>query len=170
MDEVFTVYKLIILYILERAEGDMTQAMVSSFLLESGYANFVSLAESYDQLEKRGLVKIVSRGEKTFLHPTDAGRQAFGFFGRQLNPRIRSQIDDWLIENGQKIREDRDVSAVYEKMTSGVYEVRMSVKERDVTLLEVKLSVPDAVSAASIAEQWNEKNADIYHYLIENLF
>ena len=151
MDEVFTVYKLIILYILERAEGDVTQAMVSSFLLESGYANFVSLAESYDQLEKRGLVKIVSRGEKTFLHPTDAGRQAFGFFGRQLNPRIRSQIDDWLIENGQKIREDRDVSAVYEKMNSGVYEVRMSVKE-------------------SIAEQWNEKNADIYHYLIENLF
>ena len=79
MDEVFTVYKLIILYILERAEGDVTQAMVSSFLLESGYANFVSLAESYDQLEKRGLVKIVSRGEKTFLHPTDAGRQAFGY-------------------------------------------------------------------------------------------
>ena len=45
MDEVFTVYKLIILYMLDRAEGDVTQAMLSTFLLESGYANFVSLAE-----------------------------------------------------------------------------------------------------------------------------
>ena len=32
-DEVFTVYKLIILYMLDRAEGDVTQAMLSSFLL-----------------------------------------------------------------------------------------------------------------------------------------
>jgi hypothetical protein len=55
-------------------------------------------------------------------------------------------------------------------MTSGVYEVRMSVKEKDVTLLEVKLSVPDAASAEAIAARWEEKNAGIYQYLIENLF
>ena len=64
MDEVFTVYKLIILYMLDRAEGDVTQAMLSTFLLESGYANFVSLAESYAQLEKRDLVRIRLEGDK----------------------------------------------------------------------------------------------------------
>lgn len=169
-DEVFTVYKLIILYMLDRAEGDVTQAMLSSFLLESGYANFVSLAESYDQLEKRGLVRIVMVGEKKFLHLTEAGRQAYGFFWRQLSPLIRAQADEWLRENGQKIREDREVTAVYEKMTSGVYEVRMSVRERDTTLLEVKISVPDAASAAEIADKWEEKNTAVYQYLIENLF
>ena len=57
-----------------------------------------------------------------------------------------------------------------ERMTSGVYEVCMSVKEKDVTLLEVKLSVPDAASAEAIAARWEEKNAGIYQYLIENLF
>ncbi|MDO5476330.1 MAG: DUF4364 family protein [Eubacteriales bacterium] len=169
-DEVFTVYKLIILYMLERAEGDVTQAMLSSFLLESGYANFVSLAESYDQLEKRELVRIVMVGDKKFLHLTEAGRQAYGFFGRRLSPQIRAQADAWLIENGRKIREDREVTAVYEKMTSGVYEVRMAVRERGATLLEVKLSVPDAASAERIAGQWEEKNADIYQTLIEKLF
>ena len=155
---------------LDRAEGDVTQAMLSSFLLEGGYANFVSLAESYDQLEKQGLVRIVMQGDKKFLRLTNPGRQALSFFGAQLSPRIRSQADTWLVENGQKIREERDVNAVYEKMTSGVYEVRMSVKEKDVTLLEIKLSVPDAASAASIAEQWEKKNEGIYQYLIENLF
>ena len=169
-DEVFTVYNLIILYMLDRAEGDVTQAMLSSFLLESGYANFVSLAESYDQLEKRGLVRIVMVGEKKFLHLTEAGRQAYGFFWRRLSPQIRAQADDWLRENGQKIREDREVTAVYEKMTSGVYEVRMSVRERNATLLEVKLSVPDAASAAEIADKWEEKSTAVYQYLIENLF
>ena len=66
MDNVFTVYKLIILYMLDRAEGEVTQGMLSSFLLESGYANFVSLAESYDQLEKQGLVNIILRTYRIF--------------------------------------------------------------------------------------------------------
>lgn len=170
MDNVFTVYKLIILYMLDRAEGEVTQGMLSSFLLESGYANFVSLAESYDQLEKQGLVRIVLRGDKKFLKLTDAGIQALGFFGARLNPQIHSQVDTWLVENGRQIREDREVNAVYERMTSGVYEVRMSVKEKDVTLLEVKIAVPDAASAEAIAGRWDEKNTDIYRYLIENLF
>lgn len=170
MDEVFTVYKLIILYMLDRAEGDVTQAMLSTFLLESGYANFVSLAESYAQLEKRDLVRIRLEGDKKFLQLTDAGKEALGFFCAQLNPLIRKQVDEWLVEHGRQIREDREVTAVYERMVSGVYEVRMSVKERGVTQLEVKLSVPDAVSAEAIAGKWKEKNTGIYQYLIENLF
>lgn len=55
-------------------------------------------------------------------------------------------------------------------MTSGVYEVRMSVREKDVTILEVKIAVPDADSAEAVAGRWQEKNTDIYQYLIENLF
>ena len=80
------------------------------------------------------------------------------------------KFDQWLRENGQLIREERDVRAVYEAMTSGVYEVRMSVRERDVTILEVKLSVPDAATASAVADKWKEKNTDIYQYLIEKLF
>ncbi|MBQ6590590.1 MAG: DUF4364 family protein [Lachnospiraceae bacterium] len=170
MYEAFTVYKLIILYALDRAEGDVTQPMLSTFLLESGYANFVSLAESFDQLEKQGLVRVYMEGDKRFMHLTDAGRETLGFFGMQLSSGIRDQVDRWLAENGRRIREDRDVRAVYERMTSGVYEVRMSVREKDRTLLEVKIAVPDAASAAAIADKWKEKNSDIYQYLIENLF
>ena len=170
MDEVFTVYKLIILYMLDRAEGDMTQWMVSAFLLESGYANFVSLSESYAQLEKRGLVRVVADTDKTFLRLTEAGRQALDFFRDRLNAKIREEVDQWLLENGRQIRDEREVRAVYERMTSGVYEVRMSVRERDVTILEIRLSVPDAASAAAIADKWEEKNADIYQSVIEKLF
>ena len=131
-DTVFTVYKLIILYMLDRAEGEVTQGMLSTFLLEGGYANFVSLAESYDQLEKQGLVNIILRGNKKFLKLTEAGQQALGFFGMQLSPQIRRQADNWLIENGQKIREEREVTAIYERMTSGgdLYHIGNSRCER----------------------------------------
>ena len=55
-------------------------------------------------------------------------------------------------------------------MTSGAYEVRMTVRERNTTILEVKLTVPDSATAAAVAGKWKEKNAGIYQYLIENLF
>lgn len=90
------------------------------------------------------------------------------------NLNLRKKISQYWLSAfwGVKhpIREDREVNAVYERMTSGVYEVRMSVKEKDVTLLEVKIAVPDAASAEAIAGRWDEKNTDIYRYLIENLF
>ena len=170
MNEVFTVYKLIILYMLDRVEGELSQPMISSFLLESGYANFVSLSESYNQLEKRGLVKTYMSGNRRYMQITDAGRETLGYFGMRLSKGIRAQADRWLLDNGRQIRQELDVRAVYEKMTSGVYEVRMSVREKDVTLLEVKISVPDAASASAVAEKWEEKNTDIYQYLVENLF
>ena len=62
------------------------------------------------------------------------------------------------------------MTAVYEKMTSGVYEVRMSVRERGVTLFEVRMAVPDAASAEAVASKWEEKNTSVYQYLVENLF
>ena len=170
MDEVFTVYKLIILYILDRSDGDVTQPMMSSFLLESGYANFISLAESYRQLEQQGLVRVYLDGGRKFMHLTEAGRETLGFFGMRLSRQIRKQVDEWLEQNGHLIREEREVRAVYEPVTSGAYEVRMTVRERNTTILEVKLTVPDSATAAAVAGKWKEKNAGIYQYLIENLF
>ena len=77
MDEVFTVYKLIILYILDRSDGDVTQPMMSSFLLESGYANFISLAESYKQLEQQGLVRVYVDLDRRGLHAVQGTAIAF---------------------------------------------------------------------------------------------
>lgn len=170
MNDVFTVYKLIILYMLDRSEDDLTQAALSGFLLENGYANFVSLAQSYSQLEKQGLVRPVIEGDRRFLRLTEEGRQALGFFGRQLSAGIRRQADEWLLQNGARIREERQVGAVYERMTSGVYEARMYVRERGAALIELKLSLPDEPSAAAVAKKWNEKNAEIYQFIVEKLF
>lgn len=170
MDDVLTVYKLIVLYMLDRSEEDLTQAALSAFLLENGYANFVSLAKSYSQLEKQGLVLPVNEGGKRFLRLTEEGRQALGFFGRQLSEDIRVQADEWILQNGSRLREERQVGAVFQRMTTGAYEVQMYVRERDTTLVDIRLSLPDQSSASAVAAKWSEKNTEIYQYLISKLF
>ena len=40
MAEPFTLYKLIILYMLDRVDFPLTNSQISSFLLDRGYTNF----------------------------------------------------------------------------------------------------------------------------------
>ena len=47
MSSPLAIYKLIILYLLDRAEGEIAMDRISSFLLEKGYVNFVSLMQTY---------------------------------------------------------------------------------------------------------------------------
>ena len=53
-----TVYKLVILHMLSRAEGKMQASYLAFFLLENGYANLVNLARTFGELEERELVEI----------------------------------------------------------------------------------------------------------------
>ena len=62
------------------------------------------------------------------------------------------------------------VHGEYYKSTSGEYEARLVAKDRDVNLVEITLSVPSKDTAAAICDNWQEKNQQIYKYLIEQLF
>ena len=43
-------------------------------------------------------------------------------------------------------------------------------KDGDVDLVGIRLSVPTEELAASICDNWQKKNKEIYHYLTKELF
>ena len=49
------VYRLIILYLLDRSGGEIAMDRLSSFLLEKGHVNFVSLVQPYAEIAESGL-------------------------------------------------------------------------------------------------------------------
>ena len=54
--------------------------------------------------------------------------------------------------------------------SSGEYEAHLIAKEKDVPIVDLKLSVPMEEMAAAICENWMLKNEDIYKYLTKQLF
>ena len=46
MSSPLAIYKLIVLYLLDRVGGEIAMDRLSSFLLERGYVNFVSLLQT----------------------------------------------------------------------------------------------------------------------------
>ena len=69
-----------------------------------------------------------------------------------------------------KMRNEVSIVSDYYKSTNGEYEAHLLAKDKDVNLVEIKISVPSEEGAASICENWEKKNQVIYQYLIEQLF
>lgn len=165
-----TVYKLTVLYMLNRLKEPIAKERISAFLLENGYANFASLLQTYAELEEQGLVRTESTRELEFLIITDEGRESLFFFQKELSGDIRAQADAFLREKGMELLNERYLSAEYDRAPSGDYLVRLAVREKDIPIIDLTLSVPDLEAAESACRTWKDKNQEIYACIIEKLF
>lgn len=170
MSSPLAVYKLIILYLLDKTGTEIAMDRISSFLLEKGYVNFVSLMETYAQIEESGLVRSRVSGDRCFYAITEEGRQTLRLLGGQLGREIRRQADDFLVSEGAALRNEQAVRADCVPAEGGMYNVILRVTEGDTSVMEIRLQVPDKALAEEICRKWPEKNEQIYNSLIENLF
>ena len=163
------IYKLIILYLLDRADGEIAMDRISSFLLEKGYVNFVSLMQTYAQIEESGLVRSRNAGKRCFYSITPEGRQTLKMFFPELGREIRTQADQFLIKQGTVLRNERSIRASCIPDENGMYKAVLRVLEKGEPVVEIRLRVPDKSVAEEICRNWEDKNEKIYNSLIENL-
>ncbi len=165
-----TLYKLIVLYMLNRVDFPLTKAQVGDFILEREYTNFLTLQQAIAELIDAGMVTAKSTRNRTHLAITEEGRATLSYFQNRINDSIKEEIDAFFSENEIEMRNEVSILADYYKSVSGEYEAQLVAKEKDVTVLGITLSVPDEETAAAICANWQRKNQDIYQYLIRQLF
>ena len=152
MQDPLTLYKLIILYMLQRVDFPLTKAQISDFILEKQYTSFLTIRN------------------RTHLSITKEGRQTLDFFSNEISDTIKEEINTYLKENEMTLRNEVSILADYYKSTSGEFEAHLTAKDKEVTLLDIIISVPVEETAASICDNWQKKNQEIYQYLITELF
>ena len=170
MSDPLTLYKLIVLYMLNRVRFPLTAAQISDFILTREYTNFLTLQQVIRELTDTGLVDARTVRNRTQLLLTKDGKQTLDFFSQQISASIRQEIDEYLKENEMELRNEVSILADYYKSTSGEYEAHLKAKEGNVTLVDLIISVPVEETAAAICDNWQKKNQEIYQYLIEQLF
>lgn len=170
MSDPLTLYKLIVLYMLNRVSFPLTAAQISDFILTKEYTNFLTLQQVIRELTDTGLVDARTVRNRTQLLLTKDGKQTLDFFSQQISASIRQEIDEYLKENEMELRNEVSILADYYKSTSGEYEAHLKAKEGNVTLVDLIISVPVEETAAAICDNWQKKNQEIYQYLIEQLF
>ncbi|MBR3825567.1 MAG: DUF4364 family protein [Lachnospiraceae bacterium] len=170
LQDPLTLYKLIVLYMLDRVTFPLTTAQISDFILEKEYTNFLTLQQVIGELADTGLVTTRSDNNRTHLTITSEGTETLHFFENRISPAIKSEIHTFFQEKEYSLREEVSVTSDYYKATSGEYEAHLIAKERGIHLIDLTISVPNKEMASSICDNWLEKNQMIYQYLIEQLF
>ena len=80
--EPLTLYKLIVLYMLDRVTFPLTTAQISEFILEKEYTNFLTLQTAISELTETGLAESRTLLNRTQLQITEEGRNTLHFFER----------------------------------------------------------------------------------------
>lgn len=170
MQDPLTLYKLIVLYMLDRVTFPLTKAQVGDFIQEKEYTNFFTLQQVISELIDTGLITARSIRNRTHLDITDEGRETLRFFENRVSDAIKKDINAYFSEKEYDLRNEVSVMGDYYKSTSGEYEAHLVAKDRGITLVDITLSVPVEEMASVICDNWQKKNQNIYQYLVEQLF
>ena len=158
MRDSLTLYKLIILFMLERVDFPLTTNQISEFILEKEYTNYFTIQQALNELLDSGLIR-----------NTQEGKSTLSYFKDRIPQAIVDDIVSYLKEKQYQLKNEVSVLADYYRTTSQDYEVCCQVKEGDSELIRLTLTVPDESSASSICNNWEKKSSSIYAYLMEQL-
>ena len=155
---------------LNRVSFPITPAQISEFILEKEYTNFLTLQQVISELADANMLHTQNTNNRTLLTITEEGRETLTFFENRISDTIKEEILEFFRSKEFELLDEVSIQSNYYKSTSGDYEAHLLAKERGINLIELKLSVPDKETATAICDNWQEKNQEIYQYLIKQLF
>ena len=88
LQDPLTLYKLIVLYMLNRVTFPLTAAQVSDFILGKEYTNFLTLQQVINELTDAGMIATQSIRNRTHLSITPEGKETLNFEMKYLFSEI----------------------------------------------------------------------------------
>lgn len=169
MADTLTLYKLIILKMLEQADAPLTGAQITDFILGKEYTSYFTLQQVLSEMVETGLVLVSSSRNSTIYRIADSGRHTLTYFGDKVSETIRGEITTFLQEHQIEILNALSNVADYFPSNDGSYMVRCQVREHNSTLIELNLSVPTKKEADSVCQNWQGKSQSLYAYIMKEL-
>ncbi|WP_066715389.1 DUF4364 family protein [Clostridium sp. Marseille-P299] len=167
--ETLMLYKLIVLYILDKVDFPLTNGQLTNFILEKEYTNYFNIQQTINELVDDQYISSETIRNSSLYQITDSGRETLSFFSNTISSVIREEIEEYLKIHKYSLREEVSSLADYYEAKKDEYIAHLRVMERDSAIIDLKLSVPTEKEANLICSNWKNKSSDIYAYVISSL-
>lgn len=164
-----TLYKLIILYMLQKVNFPLTNAQISDCILEEGYTNYFHLQQALSEMEESRLLQVEKVRNTTFYHMTEEGSRTLEFFGNEISPEIQADVDRYLKAHAFEMRNKASTVADYYQTSGREFAVRCQVLEKKLVIFEMTVTVPTEEMAQNICRNWERKSQKIYAAVMKEL-
>ncbi len=170
MIEINTLYKLIILDMLDQADFPLTNMAITSFFLNRSYTtDYLNVQYILSELAEESLIESQTRRGVSYYTITPDGCETLGLLSGEMAPSVHTDIRDYLKENKVELREQSSVIADYRRNSSGEFNVRCRVIEKEADLIDLMITVPDEAQAKAICSRWRENSSAVYAMIMREL-
>ena len=169
MAEPFTIYKLTILYMLDKAGFPLSNTQLSNFFLEHDYTDYFRVQEVIGNLVDADLILAESTHSNTQYTLTAAGKETLKFFSDKITEGITQDVIDFFETNKMELRQETSVIADYYKTTNQNYAVRCQVRSDNNNVIDLTVSVKTKEQAEAICANWRKQHEEVYMYLMDTL-
>lgn len=169
MSEPITLYKLIILYMLNKVDFPLTNSQISEFILNRDYTTYFTLQSVLSELTESQMIRQETIRNCSYFSITESGAEALHYFQNRISKSIRDEIDQYIHDNKIKLRDEVSIISDYYKNTANEYSVRCVVKEKYANPIDLTITVPDEAQAKTVCLNWENHCQEIYEFIMRRL-
>lgn len=160
-------FKVIALYLLNRAGGSLSNAHICEFFVSKNYTDYFSTLSVIGDLGNSKLIDTDESHNTTVYSINEAGTETLSALKDKLSTTTKEEVDDYLKEKEIALRESKELKSYYDKASMGGYVVSLKLLEDNVTLLDINLHVSSEIQAKSICTNWKNNYEKVYESLMD---
>lgn len=163
--------KLIILFVFDKMEVPLSENTILDMCCSSNnWIAYMDCQPIIAQLIEHGFIYDISTssGEPMYTITPD-GRVCLANFFVKIPASTREEIALFIKNNRNKYRRKQECVADYYMNKDGTYTVYLKIIEPIQPLLELKFVVPNRQAAKDIYKKWEQKAANVYSLIYDNL-
>ena len=165
-----TLYKLIILFMLDKSDIPLSNTNISDFILAMDYTNYFTLQQTLEDLETSKLITSEAPTSKdTFYRITDNGKVTLEYFSDRISGAIKEDVLNYYKTHDISLKKDTVVVAEYYNTHGNQYAVRCQIKSNNVIVFEIDFNILGLEQAEAICENFKNKSDDVFAYLMDML-
>ncbi|MCD8149455.1 MAG: DUF4364 family protein [Clostridiales bacterium] len=169
MAELDTMYRIMILYMLDKVEYPLTNTQITNFILEKDYTNYFTVQQTLSDLLSSDLITAESTHSNTRYRITDEGVQTLRFFEDKISSEIKEDILSYLQEHSFELKQETAIYADFFKAAGSGYQVRCRIKEKETPIIDLTLAVQTRQQAEAVCANWKQESAEVYALLMDAL-
>ena len=162
--------KLIILFVFDKMESALSERTIVDMCSSSNnWMGYMDCVNVLHKLKDDNFICIVDENDDTLYSITPDGRETLAKFYINIPKSGREEISQFVKKNSARYRNRQECHSDYYQNADGTYTVVLKILAPVQPLLDLKFVVPDKKTAKTIYKKWEEKAADLYSAVYENL-
>lgn len=161
--------KLLLLYIIDKIDLPISNIQLTEIVLENNFINYFTLQEYIDELISSNLIVKVNQNDKDRLMISSKGKEVLSLFKNRLSNEAINKLDSYINVKMNLIKKEATITADYTIENGNSYVVSLGAFEKNIPLMEIKVTVASNKQARELCTKWKANPSDLYTKIIKVL-